>query len=170
MPLTHLGDQLGLAHSTIRDRVRRMEEAGVITGYQVQICPERLGWTICGYIMLTTDQRVPISLAIKALARVPEVAETYLLSGDVDVLVKIWARDIPHLSEIVYEKIRLIPGLQRMNTVLVLGKQIKPGAVPIAGGEVDLTLEGFPALSMSETELPAAVRQVPIASEWDPGQ
>jgi DNA-binding Lrp family transcriptional regulator len=170
MPLTQLGDQLGLAHTTVRDRVRRMEDAGVITGYQVQICPEQLGWTICGYIMMTMDQRVPISSAVKALARIPEVAETYLLSGEVDVLVKIWARDIPHLSEIVYEKIRFIPGLRRTNTVLVLGKQIKPGVVPIAAGEVDMSLEGFAALSLPETEFPTVVRQVATASELSPGQ
>jgi hypothetical protein len=119
---------------------------------------------------MTMDQRVPISSAVKALARIPEVAETYLLSGEVDVLVKIWARDIPHLSEIVYKKIRFIPGLRRTNTVLVLGRQIKPGIVPIAEGEVEMSLEGFPALSVPESELPAVVRQLAIASELSPSQ
>jgi DNA-binding Lrp family transcriptional regulator len=131
MPVTQLSNQLGVPHTTVRDRIRKMEEAGVLQRYVALIDATEIGLTVCGYAMLTLDQRVETSLAIETLRSIPEVTEVYLLTGDVDALVKIWARDIQHLSKILYQKFNRIPGLVRMSTALVLNEAVKPERLPL---------------------------------------
>jgi Lrp/AsnC family transcriptional regulator for asnA, asnC and gidA len=130
IPLTQLSTQLGIPHGTIRDRIRKMENAGVIERYVAVINPAKAGYLINCFVELTLDHRVDVSQAIDALIQIDEVSELHLLTGEVDVFVGIWARDIEHLRHILYDRFTTIPGMVRTNTLMVLNKQTKP--VPLA--------------------------------------
>ena len=129
LPLTQLGEQLGIPHSTVRDRVRKMEEAGVIEGYSVTINPAQAGFLIDCFVEVTLDHRVETTKSLKALAKFDEVIELHLLTGEIDVLARICARDIEHLRDILYNKLTRVPGLVRTNTLVILGAQVKPLAL-----------------------------------------
>jgi Lrp/AsnC family transcriptional regulator for asnA, asnC and gidA len=58
--------------------------------------------------------------------KIEEVREIHLLTGEVDVFVEIWARDIEHLRSILYDKLTAVPGMVRTTTLVVLNKQAKP--------------------------------------------
>lgn len=128
--LTQLSDQLGIPHATLRDRIRKLEQAGVIEGYTAIIDMARAGFTISCFVELVLDHQVETKLAIEALMNIEQVTELYLLTGETDVLVRIWARDIEHLREILHVKFAAIPGLLRSNALVVLGKHTKP--IPFA--------------------------------------
>lgn len=130
MPVTKLSARLEIPHATARDRIRKMEDAGVIEGYQAVINPEKTGFMISGYVQLTLDQRVDIEPAIEALRQIEEVTEIYVLTGDIDAFVRIWARDVEHLREILYEKFNDIPGMVRTSTAVILNKWTKPMPLP----------------------------------------
>jgi Lrp/AsnC family transcriptional regulator for asnA, asnC and gidA len=131
MPLTKLSGCLNVPHTTVRDRLKRLEEAGVIDRYEAVIDPAKVGFPVSAFVMVTLDQRLETAPAVEALMNVDEVSETYLLTGDIDVLVRIWARDVEHLRYILYQKLNTIPGLIRTNTVIVLDSQSKAEWLPI---------------------------------------
>lgn len=133
-PLTQLSAQFGIPHGTIRDRIRKMENAGVIEGYRAVINPARIGFVINCIVEFTLDHRVDVGQSIEALLSVPEVTEVHILSGEIDALVRICARDIEHLRTILYDKFNNVPGMMRTQTVMVLSSHIKP--VPLPGQEM----------------------------------
>jgi DNA-binding Lrp family transcriptional regulator len=131
IPLTRLSVRLDVPHSTVRDRLRRLEEAGAIDSYTAVINPSTVGFPVSAFVMVTLDQRLETASAVEALMNIDEVTETYLLTGDIDVLVRIWARDVEHLRCILYQKFTDVPGLLRTNTVIVLDSQLKPERLPM---------------------------------------
>jgi DNA-binding Lrp family transcriptional regulator len=131
IPLTRLSMRLDVPHSTVRDRLRRLEEAGAIDSYTAVINPATVGFPVSAFVMVTLDQRLETASAVAALMSIDEVTETYLLTGDIDVLVRIWARDVEHLRSILYEKFTDVPGLLRTNTVIVLDSRRKPERLPM---------------------------------------
>ena len=126
LPLTQLSQQLGIPHGTVRGRIRKMEDVGVIECYATILNPTKLGFLLNCLVQVTLDQQVENSHAIEALLKLEEVTEIQLLTGDVDALVRIWARDVEHLRHILYEKFTSIPGMLRTNTIMVLGTHTKP--------------------------------------------
>lgn len=129
-PLTQLSEQLDIPHGTLRDRLRRMENAGVIEQYAAIIDPAKIGFLITCFVELVLNHQVETSQAIEALLAIEEVTEVYILTGETDALVRLCARDIEHLRQILYDKFVRIPGLVRTNTFVVLGKYIKPALLP----------------------------------------
>lgn len=134
--LTRLSARLDVPHTTIRDRLKKLEDSGAIERYVAVLNPARVGLPISAFVMVTLDQRLETGPAVAALMDVPEVDEAYLLTGDVDVLVRIWARDVEHLRQIVYEKLSVVPGLVRTNTVVILDSRLKAGRLPLAEASV----------------------------------
>ncbi|MBM3124843.1 MAG: Lrp/AsnC family transcriptional regulator [Chloroflexi bacterium] len=126
LPLTQLSKQLGIPHGTVRDRIRKLEEAGVIEGYAAILNPAKLGYLLNCLVQVTLDQRVEISEAVEALLKIEEVTEIQTLTGEVDAFVRIWARDKEHLRQILYEKLTGVPGMIRTSTIMVLGAYTKP--------------------------------------------
>lgn len=126
LPLTQLSERLGIPHGTVRDRIRKMEEAGVIEGYAVVLNPAKLGYLMNCLVQVTLDQQVENDVVIKELLKIEEVTEIQILTGDVDAFVRIWAKDVEHLRKILYEKFTSVPGMLRTNTIMVLGTYNKP--------------------------------------------
>ncbi len=126
MPLTRLSEQLDIPHGTLRDRIRKMENAGVITRYEAIIDPPKIGLLISCFAELVLDHQVETERSLEFLKNIEEVTEVYLLAGETDALVRIWARDIEHLREILYGKFASVPGLIRSKTLTVLSTWEKP--------------------------------------------
>ena len=130
LPLTQLSEQLGIPHGTVRDRIRKMEEAGVIERYATILNPAKIGFLLNCFVEVTLDQQVENNRAIEALCKIEEVTEIHTLTGNVDAFVRIWARDVEHLRQILYDKFTNIPGIVRTNTIIVLDTRAKPLPLP----------------------------------------
>jgi Lrp/AsnC family transcriptional regulator, leucine-responsive regulatory protein len=80
-PLTELGRRIGLSQPAMSERVRRLEERGVITGYGARIDPRALGLNTSAIIRLrTTHEHIPACL--KRFAEMPQVIEVHRVTGD----------------------------------------------------------------------------------------
>jgi DNA-binding Lrp family transcriptional regulator len=126
VPLTQLSDQLGIPHATLRDRIRKLENAGVIERYAAVINPAKVGFMVTCFVELTLDHQVETSRTLAALMNIEEVVTVHLLTGATDALVQIWAKDLEHLRQILYDKFANIPGMIRTSTSVVLDTRVKP--------------------------------------------
>ena len=74
--------QVGRAPSAILERIRTLEQRGVIQGYEARIDPTALGLGMLAYVAVRTDERVGDECAGERLARIPEVQEVHHVAGE----------------------------------------------------------------------------------------
>jgi Lrp/AsnC family leucine-responsive transcriptional regulator len=92
-----LGRRVGLSAPAAAYRVRRLEEAGVITGYSVQIDPAKVGMPLLALIQLRCDQGSCL-LRTSLAEEFPEVLEVHKLSGSHCVVLKVALSSMRHLE------------------------------------------------------------------------
>lgn len=95
-----LGRRVGLSSPAVAERVRRMEEAGIILGYRAVVDQARIGYPIMAIIRLA----IPVTNLPKAdeLAKsIPEILECHHLTGSDGVLLKVAVSSVGHLEDVV---------------------------------------------------------------------
>ena len=94
-----LARTVAMSPSAVTERVRRLEEAGVITGYSALIDPERLGLTIMAFVRLRypTNNYRPFHALIDTTL---EVVEAHHVTGEDCFVLKVLARSMGHLEEV----------------------------------------------------------------------
>lgn len=117
---SELGREVGLTAPAVAERVRRLEEAGLITGYHAAVRWERAGWPITALIRLSgIASEAPQVAAL--VAGTPEVLECHRVTGEDSYILTVVAVSTQHLEQIVD---RLIP-YGRVTTSLVLSSPVR---------------------------------------------
>ncbi|NJK49777.1 Lrp/AsnC family transcriptional regulator [Candidatus Gracilibacteria bacterium] len=100
MSFSELGRRVGLTSPAVAERLRRMEEAGVITGYRADVDPEKVGLSLTAIVGLTTlPDRYPQIITL--IQNMPEVLECHHVTGNYSFVMKIIARSTTHLEEAI---------------------------------------------------------------------
>ncbi len=130
--LQELGKQVGLTSSPCWNRVKRMEEAGVIEGYSVRVNPEKIGLTETVILHVTLDNHSDEALFQfgQALEAVPEVMEALLVSGDYDYYIRVAVEGTKGYERFLREKLYKIPGIRNSKSSFVL-RRLKESQVPL---------------------------------------
>jgi Lrp/AsnC family leucine-responsive transcriptional regulator len=100
LPMRELAQQVGLSAPSTTERVRRLEEVGVIRGYRLEIDPAALGWPITAYVRI---RPMPGQLSkIAALAAsLPQVAECHRITGEDCFILKVYLASIESMDTIL---------------------------------------------------------------------
>jgi Lrp/AsnC family leucine-responsive transcriptional regulator len=132
MSLQELSQHVGLTSSPCWSRIKRMEQAGVIEGYTVQLNAERLDLSDTVIVQVTLDSHSdePRYEFVRALEAIPEVIEAFLVSGDYDYYVKIAVRDTRDYERLLRERLYKIPGIRHSKSSFVL-RTLKRSPLPI---------------------------------------
>jgi len=105
MPLSRIGNEVGLSAPAVAERMRKLEEAGVIKGYHARIAPEAVGRSVSAFINLTTDSRN--YTAVKTLAAdMHQITSCHHISGDASFIIHVQVEDLPALESVV-ERLRV---------------------------------------------------------------
>lgn len=127
IPLSRIGEKVGLSAPAVAERVKKLEEAGVITGYHARIDTAAMGRSVAAFIHLTTDARhYP---AVKSLAAgMPQIIACHHISGDASFILHVRVDDVSTLEKVVA---RLSP-LGQTRTAIVLSTLVdKTAMVPL---------------------------------------
>jgi Lrp/AsnC family leucine-responsive transcriptional regulator len=132
LSLQVLGKQVGLTASPCWNRVRRMEEAGVIEGYSVQVNPEKIGLseTVILHVTLESHSDEALFDFGQALEAIPEVMEAFLVSGDYDYDIRVAVDGTRGYERFLRERLYKIPGIRHSKSSFVL-RRLKQSAVPL---------------------------------------
>ena len=98
---SELGQRVGLSAPAIADRMRRMEEAGVITSYRAEVDMSKLGLPVTAIIRLGSVAGQSCNLVALRVSEIPEVLECYRVTGNDSVVVRVVATSIDHLERII---------------------------------------------------------------------
>lgn len=124
-----LADRLGLSRNTVQARMLRLERSGVFQSFERAMSPAALGLPIEAMVSVIVRQ-ADIPRITAAIAEIPEVIQAHGLSGQVDLLVRVAARDTQHLFD-VDARILSIEGVERTETSLVMGEVIEYRVRPL---------------------------------------
>lgn len=132
MSWAELAQELGLSAPATAERVRKLEEAGIIRGYTALLNAQALGYGLVAFIAVTFGKTRHRKGFRKAILQMPEVLECHHIAGEADYLLKVMTRDPSHLDHLVSDRLRAVPGILRTRTTVVLSTQketsFRPGS------------------------------------------
>ena len=130
LSFAELSDRVGLSKSPCWSRVRDLEAEGVIQGFNARIDPAALGLAVQCYatVRIRLDGHEAFEAAVIAH---PAIIECHTTAGDGDYLLRIYARSVEHLDELLRHELAKLPGVHRLSTTVCL-KTIKAGS-PLTG-------------------------------------
>lgn len=120
-----LARELGMSAPAVADRLARLHRQGVITGYGVRLDWSALGYPTIVYLTVTAVQGYEQGTILARLGALPEVEEVMLVTGDIDMLVRVRVRDHTHLRDLLINGVWQIEGIQRTETSLTIA-EMKP--------------------------------------------
>ena len=116
--MTAIADAVHISRAGAHARIRRLTDAGVITGFTVRTDPAALGHHASAYVMLAIEQ-ASWQAVQERLRAIREVEHMALVGGDFDVILLVRARDARDLRRIVLEDIQAIPSIRSTRTTLI---------------------------------------------------
>lgn len=126
---TRLGKKLGLSQPATWRRIKRLEEAGVITGRRLRLDAQMLGFGVTVFlgIKLATKGRVSLEDFERAIGGIPEVQTVDHVLGLYDYRVRVVARDLADFERVLRRRIMTLPGVGDVEANVLLSEERRPG-------------------------------------------
>lgn len=118
IPYSQLAKNLKVSNSLIHQRIKKLEESGIMGKPRIRLEPRFLGYETCAFTQIIISQSKFLRSVIYELEKIPEIVECVNIAGRYAIMVKIFAVNNTHLRDIVYEKIQTIKGVEETNTLM----------------------------------------------------
>ncbi len=131
--VTTLAEEVGLSPTPCLRRIRRLEEAGVISRYAALVDPKRVGLPIQAFIQVAlTSHAEEVAKAFhKAIGAREEVLAAWAMSGEMDYMLHVVAADFDAYADFALKALLRMPGVKETRSSFVLTALKPPGAVPV---------------------------------------
>ena len=119
-----LAEAVGLSLPAVSERMRKMEESGVITGYYARLNPRLLGYDVAAFVVVTVDSSKHFSALVQHASTVAEIQECHAITGEGTHLLKVRTKNTTELEKLL-AKIRSWQGVvsTMVNVVLSSSKE-----------------------------------------------
>ncbi len=114
--------QVNLSHSSCSRRIARLEREGVITGYRALTDRQKLGLSVRAFCGVVREAEVGWEEVAHNLARIQGVVSVFAVSGEVDLMLEIVARDMEHYSQVVLQDVFNAQGVSATRSSFVLAE------------------------------------------------
>lgn len=118
MSYTDIGKETGLSTSAAQQRVRRLEQRGVIKGYQARVDPEALGLMLTAFVAVKPFDASQPDDTPDRLQGIPEIISCYSVAGDASYLLKVQVGTPSHLEDLL-ARIRAAGGVSTTTTIVL---------------------------------------------------
>ena len=118
-PLAALGEKVGLTASSVMERIHKLEQAGVITGYAAQVDARRLGKDVCAFIGVSINHPQAIAAFEREIAHVDDVLDCHHVTGNHTLMLKVKTQSTQSLERLI-GRMRSVDGVTRTETMVVL--------------------------------------------------
>jgi DNA-binding Lrp family transcriptional regulator len=112
---------VGLAPSSVHDRIKRLWAAGVLAGLHAEVTPQAMGVGLEALLMieLAKHERDTVDRFMEDIVEIPEVRSAHLITGRYDLVVHVVARDTRHLKDLALDRFTNRPGVTRIETSII---------------------------------------------------
>ena len=133
LTVTALAERVRLSVAPCHRRLRELERSGAIRGYRAVVDPAAigLGFEVLVSVTMEREDAATIAEFEAGLAKVAEVRHAERLFGDPDYLVRVAAADIAAYQALRDEKLATLPGVQRLNSTIVMKRVVDGRPFPV---------------------------------------
>ena len=124
-PILQIANKIGISGAAIHQRLRKLEQAGVIAGSKFTVNHKVLGYTTVAFVGIYLEKAANNSDAVRELKKIPEVLECHYTTGNWSILIKMLCKDNEHLMQMLNKNIQTIEGVSRTETFISLEQQIE---------------------------------------------
>ena len=122
-PFTDIAKKHSISAGTVHVRVKKMEEAGIITGSSLRLDYNKLGYSFIAYVGIYLQKTSQTQFVLERINEIPYVTVAHVTTGKFNVFCKIRAKNTTHAKEIIY-KLDDIEGVTRTETMISLEESI----------------------------------------------
>lgn len=123
VPFTDIAKKHNVSAGTIHVRVKKMEEAGIITGSTLIVDYKKLGYSFIAYVGIYLNKTSQTKFVLERLKTIPNVTVAHITTGKFNIFCKIRAKGTTHAKDIIYQ-IDDIEGVLRTETMISLEESI----------------------------------------------
>ncbi len=120
MPYLEIARECGISGAAIHQRIRKLEEMDVIQGSRILVNPKALGLDVCAFIGITLKDPMLLMDTMNQIMSIPEIVESHFVTGDYNILIKLYCTDNEHMMRTIFDKILAVPGVVSTQTSLSL--------------------------------------------------
>ncbi len=125
-----IAEKVGLSLPSVSDRIRKLEERGVIKGYAAQLDPKRLNFDISAFIRIRVDGSKHYAAVLKSADATPEILELHSITGDGSHMLKVRVKNTAALERLL-AAIQRWPGVHGTQTSMVLSTYKETFRLPV---------------------------------------
>lgn len=120
MPFLEIARECGISGAAIHQRVKKMEDAGVILGSRLEVDPKALGYDVCAMIGIGVSDPTMNIQTVQNLRNIAEIVECHFITGRYNILIKLYCTDNVHLMHTIFDHILQVPGISHTETFISL--------------------------------------------------
>jgi Lrp/AsnC family leucine-responsive transcriptional regulator len=117
---SEMASSVGLSQPAVAERLRKLEQEGVITGYVARVNGRQLGKDITAFIGVGIEHPRYNARFAKIIHDMPDVLECHHVTGSDSYLLKVVTENTETLDRMISESLRIIPGVTRTHTTIVM--------------------------------------------------
>lgn len=137
LPQAEVGRRVGLSTAAVNERLRKLEQRGIILGYAALVDPERIGCDITAFVEVFIEHPRFESAFVERMKQIPEVQEVHHVTGEFSCLLKIKVWDRRALQRLLLDEINSLPGVRQTRTVIALSTSKEDFRIPLAASQSD---------------------------------
>lgn len=117
-----LSKQIGLSPAPTLERVKKLEQSGVIESYHAQVAPQAIGLSVKTFVLvsLAWQKENALNEFLDKIKAIEEITECYIITGEADFLIKIVCQDIPTYEQLLFKTLSQIEEIERLKTLMTL--------------------------------------------------
>ena len=105
MPFLEIARECGISGAAIHQRIRKLHDSGVILGSRLIVDPKMLGFDVCALIGICVQDPMYMMQTMEKLKEIPEIVECHFITGNFNIVVKLYCLDNEHLMKTIFDGI-----------------------------------------------------------------
>lgn len=128
-----LSQAIGLSPAPTLERVKKLEQSGIIQGYHAAVNHSQVGIGVSTFVMVTLKghNKENINRFTSAIAEIPEIVECHHVTGQADFILRLVSADIPAYQNLMLEKVTNIDVVDNLQSMVILSTLKKSNVIPI---------------------------------------
>ena len=122
MPFLEIARECGISGAAIHQRIKKLEDSGVILGSRLIVDPKKMGFDVCAFISIRIQDPQLQLKTVEELKCIPEIVECHFITGTYNVMVKLYCVDNDHLMKTIFNCILPVPGVSTTQTYISLNE------------------------------------------------
>ncbi len=117
-----LSKKIGLSPAPTLERVKKLEQTGIVESYHAQVNPQAIGLSVKTFVLvsLAWQKENALNHFMEKIKSIDEITECYIITGEADFLIKIICKDIPTYEQLLFKTLSQIEEIERLKTLMTL--------------------------------------------------